>query len=175
MAATTTTITMQPGVMLSPNAKVNTWSSGLCDCCEDMSICCFGFWCPWCLMCTTSQEFGECLCLPLLDMCFGAIIPAASYSVRSAVRERYHIKGTMCDDCCVVTCCGICSWCQIARELKFRRQPQVFVNPPVNVTYQTAANTSYQPVAGMNQSYPPGYAQPPMSPNPQSGGLYPAV
>lgn len=43
-------------------------------------------------MCTTSQEFGECLCLPLLDLCFGALIPPASYSVRSAMRERYRIQ-----------------------------------------------------------------------------------
>ncbi|XP_026791731.1 cornifelin [Pangasianodon hypophthalmus] len=184
-----TTITVQPGAMIPAHAKLNTWSSGLCDCCEDMSICCFGFWCPWCLMCTTSQEFGECLCLPLLDLCFGALIPPAAYAVRSAMRERYRIQGTMCDDCCVVTCCGVCSWCQMARELKFRRQPQVFVNPPVNVTYQAPASTSYQPVGNpsyqpppINPAYqslqpqnPPVYAQPHKSPDPQGAGLYPAV
>lgn len=34
-----TTITVQPGAVLPPNAKINTWSTGLCDCCDDMSIC----------------------------------------------------------------------------------------------------------------------------------------
>lgn len=92
-------------------------------------------------------------------------------------------KGTMCDDCCVVTCCGLCAWCQMARELKFRRQPQVFVNPPVNVTYQmpTVVSQSYQPPP-MNPAYqplqpsnPPMYAQPSKSSDPQGGELYPAV
>ncbi|GAA6077872.1 plac8 onzin related protein 6 [Tachysurus ichikawai] len=68
----------------------------------------------------------------------------------------------MCDDCCVATCCGLCSWCQMARELKFHRQPQVFVNAPVNMTFQSQPNTSCQPM--VNQSYQP----PPMNP-----GYYP--
>ncbi|KAI5104538.1 plac8 onzin related protein 6 [Silurus meridionalis] len=146
-----TTISVQPGMTMAAGTKISTWSSGLCDCCEDMSTCCFGFWCPCCLMCTTSQEFGECLCLPLLDMCFGPIIPPAAYSLRSAMRERYRI--------------------QMARELKLRRQPQVFVNPPVNVTYTAPVSASYQPVVN------PSYQSPPMNPayQPQSGGMYPAV
>lgn len=96
-------------------------------------------------------------------------------------------QGTMCDDCCVATCCGICAWCQMARELKFRRQPQVFVNQSVNLSYPTPAITSYQPI--VNQSYqpppinpdyqplqpnnPPVYAQP--SKSAESHGPYPAV
>lgn len=95
--------------------------------------------------------------------------------------ELVSYKGTMCDDCCVVVCCGICSWCQIARELKHRRQPQVFVNPPVNVTYQAPATTSYQQPP-INPAYqplqpnnPPEYAQPSKSSAPPGAGLYPAV
>lgn len=34
-----TTITVQPGVMLPAYAKTSTWSTGLCDCCDDMSVC----------------------------------------------------------------------------------------------------------------------------------------
>lgn len=98
--------------------------------------------------------------------------------------ELVSCKGTMCDDCCVSTCCGICSWCQMARELKHRRQPQVFVNPPVNVTYQTPANTSYQPVVNQSYQQPPiNPAYQPMQPDnapvyaqpSKSTGLYPAV
>uniref|UniRef100_A0A8B9L4Z6 Plac8 onzin related protein 6 n=1 Tax=Astyanax mexicanus TaxID=7994 RepID=A0A8B9L4Z6_ASTMX len=92
---------------------------------------CFGFWCPYCLMCNTTKKYGECMCLPLVELCFGGLIPPVTYSMRSSMRERYHIQGSMCDDCCVSTCCGICAWCQIARELKYRliaslRNPERF-------------------------------------------------
>ncbi|XP_062849390.1 plac8 onzin related protein 6 [Trichomycterus rosablanca] len=176
-----TTVTVQPGVIIPAGAKTAQWSSGLCDCCEDMSICCFGLWCPCCMMCTTSQEFGECLCLPLLDYCCGAIIPPVTLSMRSSMRERYRLQGTMCDDCCVVRCCTLCAWCQMARELKFRRQPHVFVNPPVNITYQQQMQSPYQPPP-MNPVYqapmpsgPPAYNQHFKQDQHESAALYPSV
>uniref|UniRef100_A0A3B4DT33 Plac8 onzin related protein 2 n=1 Tax=Pygocentrus nattereri TaxID=42514 RepID=A0A3B4DT33_PYGNA len=94
----------------------------LCVC---ISTGCLGFWCPYCLMCNTSERFGECFCLPLVETCFGALVPPLTFAMRSSMRERYRIQGTMCDDCCVSTCCSLCVWCQIARELKHRQQPQV--------------------------------------------------
>ncbi|KAG9274500.1 cornifelin homolog [Astyanax mexicanus] len=133
------TVIVQPVAFQPPdNQRIVQWSSGICDCCEDMGICCFGFWCPYCLMCNTTKKYGECMCLPLVELCFGGLIPPVTYSMRSSMRERYHIQGSMCDDCCVSTCCGICAWCQIARELKYRRQqPQVIVNSSVNVAFQS--------------------------------------
>ncbi|TRY72924.1 hypothetical protein DNTS_011398 [Danionella cerebrum] len=124
------TVSVQPAmVMASEGIKLNMWSSGVCDCCEDMGICCCGLWCSYCLMCKTSEEFGECLCLPLLE-------------------------GSIQNDCCVVCCCPVCVWCQMARELKARKRSLVVINqtvthvhqqpiPPVNVVQQPAYNPAY--------------------------------
>ncbi|KAI4896819.1 hypothetical protein NFI96_029277 [Prochilodus magdalenae] len=132
-----TPVMMQPGTFqASDGSKTSQWSTGICDCCDDMSVCCLGFWCPCILMCNTSERFGECLCLPLLELFFGSLVPPVTYAMRSSIRERYRIQGSMCDDCCISTCCGTLVWCQIARELKQRQKPQVFINAPVNPAYQ---------------------------------------
>ncbi|XP_036453032.1 plac8 onzin related protein 6 [Colossoma macropomum] len=138
------TVMMQPVAFQSPDSpKTGQWSSGICDCCEDMSTCCLGFWCPCCLMCNTSERFGECFCLPLVQISFGVPL---TFAMRSSVRERYRIQGTMFNDCCVSTCCAVCVWCQIARELKHRQKPQVIVNASVSPAYQPPLpNTPQQP------------------------------
>lgn len=65
------------------------WSSG-----------CYGFWCFPCFMCTTTGEFGESTCLPLLDIFGPAIlatfgipvcVPPVSLGMRVAVRHKYDI------------------------------------------------------------------------------------
>uniref|UniRef100_A0A9J7X9J8 Plac8 onzin related protein 6 n=1 Tax=Cyprinus carpio carpio TaxID=630221 RepID=A0A9J7X9J8_CYPCA len=200
-------ISVQPAMMVTTsNAMLNQWSSGVCDCCEDMGVCCCGFWCPYCLMCRTSEEFGECLCLPLLEMCFGRIIPPVTLSMRSSMRERFHIKnyklnssslqmfhgsendvpslngtilpppshyrllsfmflsftrfdvlfsfmkGSIQDDCCVVTFCTLCVWCQMARELKARRHSLVIINPAVNPVHQSV-QVFNQPLQPINPAY----------------------
>ncbi|XP_042615696.1 cornifelin homolog [Cyprinus carpio] len=146
-------ISVQPAMMVTTsNAMLNQWSSGVCDCCEDMGVCCCGFWCPYCLMCRTSEEFGECLCLPLLEMCFGRIIPPVTLSMRSSMRERFHIKGSIQDDCCVVTFCTMCVWCQMARELKARRHSLVIINPAVNPVHQSV-QVFNQPLQPINPAY----------------------
>uniref|UniRef100_A0AAR2KZQ3 Plac8 onzin related protein 6 n=1 Tax=Pygocentrus nattereri TaxID=42514 RepID=A0AAR2KZQ3_PYGNA len=87
------TVMMQPVAFQSPDSpKSGKWSSGICDCCEDMGICCLGFWCPYCLMCNTSERFGECFCLPLVETCFGALVPPLTFAMRSSMRERYRIQ-----------------------------------------------------------------------------------
>ncbi|MBN3315243.1 PL8L1 protein, partial [Atractosteus spatula] len=103
------------------------WSTGICDCCEDLGECCCGFWCFPCYACKTARDFGECLCLPLLDA-FNGVIPAVSLSMRVAVRERYGIKGSICKDCLYSSFCICCSWCQIAREMKARTQNVTLIN-----------------------------------------------
>ncbi|KAM4620009.1 cornifelin homolog B-like [Polymixia lowei] len=102
------------------------WESGICDCCEDMSDCCYGCWCCPCHACSTTKAYGQCLCLPLLDM-FGCI-PPVSMAMRVSMRHRYGIKGTMCNDCVYATCCPSCSWCQMSREMKNRRIPILLVS-----------------------------------------------
>ncbi|KAM9499546.1 cornifelin homolog B-like [Salvelinus alpinus] len=66
------------------------WSSGICDCTDDMADCCFGLWCCPCHACIHTREYGQCLCLPLLDI-FG-IIPPVTMSMRVSMRQRYGIK-----------------------------------------------------------------------------------
>ncbi|XP_039605844.1 cornifelin homolog [Polypterus senegalus] len=126
-------VTFQPGTALAVvNQKPNKWNSGLFDCCEDMGICCCAFWCYPCFMCKTVSEYGECLCLPLLD--YSGIHPI-SLAMRSSMRERFYIQGSICGDCCVVVCCNSCSWCQMARELKHQKRPLIItaqsVPPPM--------------------------------------------
>uniref|UniRef100_A0A8C6WPU2 Plac8 onzin related protein 3 n=1 Tax=Neogobius melanostomus TaxID=47308 RepID=A0A8C6WPU2_9GOBI len=94
----------------------NQWSSGICDCFEDVPMCCFAFWCIPCFTCKTSMDAGECMCLPLLDA-FG-LIPPMTTAMRVSVRRRYGIEGNICQDCVYSCCCGPCTWCQVARELK---------------------------------------------------------
>ncbi|XP_056409522.1 cornifelin homolog B-like isoform X2 [Hyla sarda] len=140
---------VQVGQAMSINfVNTNEWSSGVCDCCQDMGICCCAFWCLPCFQCKTVSDFGECLCLPLLDPgCFGYFgttlaCPPISLAMRAAVRERYRIRGAICDDCCMLYCCFSCSWCQMAREIKKNKQP---------ITFMTAQTTT---MVG------PGYPQP---------------
>uniref|UniRef100_UPI0037E73DF9 cornifelin homolog B-like n=1 Tax=Semicossyphus pulcher TaxID=241346 RepID=UPI0037E73DF9 len=99
------------------------WSSGICDCCDDMTECCFACWCCPCFACITTKAWGQCLCLPLLDVC-GCIHPI-TMSMRVSVRQRYGIRGSLCSDCVCSFFCQSCVWCQISREMKSRKLPTV--------------------------------------------------
>uniref|UniRef100_A0A3Q1J0D5 Plac8 onzin related protein 6 n=1 Tax=Anabas testudineus TaxID=64144 RepID=A0A3Q1J0D5_ANATE len=114
---------------LMATQPMTNWSTGLLDCCESMSTCCYGFWCCPCLACTVSASFGENRCLPLCDMLSPAItsalgiplcVPPAVLSMRVAIRHRYGIKGSLCKDIATSCFCEWCSWCQMHRELKYR-------------------------------------------------------
>ncbi|XP_034745669.1 cornifelin homolog B-like [Etheostoma cragini] len=111
-------------VMVSRESE--EWSSGICDCCDDVPECCFAFWCFPCFTCITSKKYGECLCLPLLDG-FG-LIPPITMSMRVSMRQRYRIRDTMCNDCLYSTFCTACAWCQMSREMKRRNIPIVLVS-----------------------------------------------
>uniref|UniRef100_A0A8C6L3R3 Plac8 onzin related protein 2 n=1 Tax=Nothobranchius furzeri TaxID=105023 RepID=A0A8C6L3R3_NOTFU len=100
------------------------WSSGLCDCFEDISACCYGFWCSPCLACSVSGQFGEnfLICdVPLFA-------PPTALSMRSAMRNKYGIKGSLCKDIAVSCFCVWCSWCQMHSELKHRKKTPVIIN-----------------------------------------------
>ncbi|XP_030294297.1 cornifelin homolog B-like isoform X1 [Sparus aurata] len=99
------------------------WTSGICDCCDDMRECCFAFWCCPCFACKTAKAYGQCLCLPLLDI-FSCTYPI-TMSMRVSIRQRYGIRGSLCHDCLCSTCCPSCVWCQMSREMKSRKLPTV--------------------------------------------------
>uniref|UniRef100_A0A3Q3XGH0 Plac8 onzin related protein 2 n=1 Tax=Mola mola TaxID=94237 RepID=A0A3Q3XGH0_MOLML len=111
---------MQPQP-LGFSSETGEWSSGICDCCEDKRECCLAFWCCPCFACKTTKAYGQCLCLPLLDV-FGCALPV-TLSMRASMRQHYDIKGSLCSDCLYATFCPHCVWCQISREMKRRRLP----------------------------------------------------
>uniref|UniRef100_A0A672PKQ0 Plac8 onzin related protein 5 n=1 Tax=Sinocyclocheilus grahami TaxID=75366 RepID=A0A672PKQ0_SINGR len=92
----------------------NQWSSGICDCCQNVPEC------EWALLSFCYTKHGECLCLPLLDG-FGCI-PPITMAMRVSVRNRYGIQGTICNDCLYSTFCGVCAWCQMSREMNVHEQ-----------------------------------------------------
>ncbi|KAJ8337783.1 hypothetical protein SKAU_G00367490 [Synaphobranchus kaupii] len=139
---TTNVIIQQPQAVQS-----NQWSTGICDCFDDLPVCCLGYWCFPCLTCKTTADFGECICLPLLDILWTATqffgipicVPPVSFALRVGVRYRYGIEGDMCSDCIYATCCNICSWCQVAREIKRRKSGPAIVSTRPTVISTTSA------------------------------------
>ncbi|KAK4596781.1 hypothetical protein RGQ29_014712 [Quercus rubra] len=101
------------------------WSTGLCDCGDDVGNCCITCWCP----CITFGRIAE-----IVDR--GSTSCAASgalyalitwvtgcgclYSCcyRSKMRRQYALEESSCGDCMVHCCCEQCALCQEYRELK---------------------------------------------------------
>ncbi|XP_051902610.1 PLAC8-like protein 1 [Hippocampus zosterae] len=103
IATTTATTITQTG---------GDWSSGLFDICGDKCTCVVGAVAPCCLDLSLANLFGECLCFPLL--------PGSTFAMRVALRERYKIRGNMCNDWSAVCCCYSLAVCQMVREMKRR-------------------------------------------------------
>uniref|UniRef100_A0A674EAK8 Plac8 onzin related protein 6 n=1 Tax=Salmo trutta TaxID=8032 RepID=A0A674EAK8_SALTR len=127
---------------------------------------CFAYWYFPCFACTTTSVFGECFCLPLLDVLMGftqlvevsSCTPPVYMSMRVAVRNRYAIHvayGTLCKDCVYSTFCNICSWCQLAWEIKRRRQTFTVIN--AQSTMLLGQNTVMASQPGVNTSQPTGH------------------
>ncbi|XP_050277972.1 protein PLANT CADMIUM RESISTANCE 3-like [Quercus robur] len=103
------------------------WSTGLCDCCEDVPNCCITWLCP----CITFGRIAE-----IVDggssscAASGAVYTLISiltgcgclYSCfyRSKLRQQYRLGEKPCGDCLVHWCCEPCALCQEYRELKSR-------------------------------------------------------
>ncbi|XP_039531541.1 placenta-specific gene 8 protein-like [Pimephales promelas] len=126
-------VIMQQPYIYTPN---NAWSSGICDCCQDINSCCCAFWCFSCFMRITSRKFG--------DSSYGISCCAwpASLGMRVAVRYKYNIGGSICEDIMVTHFCMWCSWCQMSREIKARKQGLKIIQTvpafqPVPVSAQT--------------------------------------
>ncbi|XP_065146700.1 placenta-specific gene 8 protein-like [Paramisgurnus dabryanus] len=166
MAATV--FVQQPYIVAN---RYSSWSSGLCDCGQDMNSCCYAFWCCPCFACSTTGEFGESTCLPLLDMlgpgfmaAFGApvCVPPVTLGMRVAIRHKYEIQGSICEDIMVSCCCIWCSWCQMSREIKDRKKPiTIITTQPVVQSVPNISTTTTTHV--VKESY--------MSP-PQMGSTY---
>ncbi|KAJ7954073.1 protein PLANT CADMIUM RESISTANCE 2-like [Quillaja saponaria] len=101
------------------------WSTGLCDCCDDVSSCCLTCWCP----CITFGRIAEIIdrgstscgvsgALYTLILCVTGCSCMYSCFYRSKLRGQYFLVEQPCTDCCVHCCCEGCSLCQEYRELK---------------------------------------------------------
>lgn len=111
LAVTTTTITTitQTG---------GDWSTGLFDICGDKTTCIVGTLSPCCLDLSLAHQYGECLCMPLL--------PGSTFALRVGIRERYKIRGSVCEDWTTVYCCYPLAVCQMIREMKRRMKTQTY-------------------------------------------------
>ncbi|XP_044492718.1 protein PLANT CADMIUM RESISTANCE 11-like [Mangifera indica] len=100
------------------------WSSGLCDCCDDVSSCCLTCWCP----CVTSGRIAEIVdrgstscgvsgTLYSLILWLTGCSCLYSGFYRSKLRGQYFLEERPCADCCVHCCCEECALCQEYREL----------------------------------------------------------
>ncbi|KAM5132294.1 cornifelin homolog B-like [Mantella aurantiaca] len=99
--------------LISTTASSSSWNSDVFDCFDDCGVCLCGTFFPLCLACKVASDYGECCCLPVLG---GAVL-----AMRTGIRERHRIPGTICNDCVCLTFCGPCTVCQMSRELKVRK------------------------------------------------------
>nr|GLL41722.1 protein PLANT CADMIUM RESISTANCE 2-like [Ipomoea trifida] len=86
-----------------PIQAPGVWSSGLCDCCDDVSNSCGASGALYCLILAV-------IGCPCFYSCF----------YRSKLRNQYMLPETPCGDCLVHFCCDSCALCQEYRELKHR-------------------------------------------------------
>ncbi|XP_034765609.2 cornifelin-like [Acipenser ruthenus] len=99
-------------IVVQPPAVTQGWSTGLCETCSDLGICACGMFCLCCLSAQVAEGFGECFVIGWL--------PCSHCALRTGMRERYSIPGSMINDYCVVWCCLPCAMCQMRREIKIR-------------------------------------------------------
>eukprot|EP00249_Psilotum_nudum_P008671 c21435_g1_i2 orf=184-753(+) len=115
------------------------WSSGICACCDDMTSCCLGFWCP-CVLFGKNVELlegkpctGPCLIHFLLwgvvtsTFCvltsgtmlgvLGSCVPCYACGYRGRIRARYNLEDAPCGDLLTHICCHSCALCQEYREI----------------------------------------------------------
>ncbi|KAH7679741.1 PLAC8 motif-containing protein [Dioscorea alata] len=104
------------------------WSTGLCDCCDDVSNCCVTCFCP----CITFGKIAEIIdrgssscvmngCIYWLISCVtGNCGWIYSCSYRKKMRSQYLLAESPCNDCLVHCFCEHCALCQEYRELKRR-------------------------------------------------------
>ncbi|XP_068659691.1 protein PLANT CADMIUM RESISTANCE 2-like [Aristolochia californica] len=103
------------------------FSTGLCDCLDDVSNCCITCWCP----CITFGRMAEIIdrgstscgvsgALYTLILFVTGCSCIYSCFYRAKLRRQYALHETPCNDFLVHCCCESCALCQEYRELKHR-------------------------------------------------------
>ncbi|KAJ3693760.1 hypothetical protein LUZ60_009240 [Juncus effusus] len=122
----------------------NQWSTGICACFDDPQICCLGTICPCILFAKNAEKLGSdsspgrscashCLlwgllaglsCVltggVLLVLMPGFTVACCASKHRRALREKYTLPETPCNDYCTHLCCHLCALCQESREILHR-------------------------------------------------------
>lgn len=124
VAAMTDPVLTQPGLGVTKTTITTItqtggdWSTGLFDVCGDKTTCVLGALVPCCLDLSLAHQYGECVCMPLL--------PGSTFAMRVGIRERYKIRGSVCEDWSTVCCCYPLAVCQMIREMKLRMKTQTY-------------------------------------------------
>lgn len=118
-------------------ASGNQWSSGLCDCFSDCTVCFCTIFCP-CVQVGRNAEMitgGETSCCTgccfycFLQVCCFGFGCAYTFLNRHLLRTKYNLPERPCGqycppgyshDFCCHCCCFPCATCQESRELKSR-------------------------------------------------------
>ncbi|XP_024988113.1 cell number regulator 10-like [Cynara cardunculus var. scolymus] len=115
------------GIPAQPNITAGEWSTGLCECSSDLSICCLTCCCP----CITFGRIAEVVDKGTTSCGVGGALYSVlclftgceciySFMYRSKLRQQYMLPEQPCNDCLVHCCCELCALCQEYRELKYR-------------------------------------------------------
>nr|CAB3231991.1 cornifelin homolog B-like [Phallusia mammillata] len=105
----TTVVTQQPTAMVG-------WSTGLCDCFQDVKSCLCSFICGNFYYATLATRMGENCCVGCSGYGAGCV-PGGHMAMRSRLRGTHGIQGTICDDCIMASFCLPCAMCQLSREM----------------------------------------------------------
>ncbi|XP_064599262.1 placenta-specific gene 8 protein-like [Liolophura sinensis] len=119
------TVTSQPSPQLKNNLAMaremnpatidnamceRKWGTQICGCFENKRHCLLGTFLWPCMKCHMANRIGE---FPGV----GCLVPGGLLAMRVKIRTLLGIKGSICQDCAVVTFCEPCAVCQMSREL----------------------------------------------------------
>ncbi|XP_038997336.1 cell number regulator 2-like [Hibiscus syriacus] len=103
------------------------WSTGLCDCFSDVSLCCLTTFCP----CITFGRNSSIISKGSLSFCESCLLYVLVHHVlglfpsvlcgcfyRRKMREEFGLKQSPCNEFCVHCFCHYCALCQEYRELR---------------------------------------------------------
>ncbi|KAJ3694808.1 hypothetical protein LUZ60_000185 [Juncus effusus] len=113
---------------MTHHVPLQSWSTDLSDCFDDLDSCCLTLFCPCIsfgriahIVDKGQTSVGRSAALWCVCLCFFIEFQwLYTCCYRSDLRKQFNIEETPCCDCCVELFCGWCSLCQMYRELKNR-------------------------------------------------------
>nr|AFK10656.1 placenta-specific 8 [Callorhinchus milii] len=100
-------VIQQPGFT---SYALTEWNTSMMSCCDDVGICLCGLFCTVCLGCQVAGAMDECCCC------------GTSVAMRTLIRTKYNIQGSICNDFCTHMFCLPCSICQMKREINHQQR-----------------------------------------------------